>query len=203
MGAGNVDVEGLGGGADAADDFAGPKRWAKERDPAIFEVADGAEKVALVSGLVGVDPALREVAFKGCVRRFRGGAGAYAEGFVLEAFEQLEELGLTGLRQDEAAAGSFAVVDFSRFTKFLNAIDVAEEVDDVMLVVGESGEDSRPNFGGLLAANRFAVLGLDEFETNGFDAVAEVHGFDIQRKGRKLERIRRRAGRKTHSMDSA
>ena len=182
----DVDVEGLDGGADATDDFAGPEWGAEERDPTVFEVADSAENVTFVGGLVGVDATLGKFTLDGGVRSSVGGAGADAEGFSLEAFEELEELGLARLWKYDAAASGIAIVDLSRFAKFLDAIDVAEEVDDVMLILREGGEDGGPDFGALLAANRFAIFCFDEFEADRFYAFAKGHGLDVEGKGRKF-----------------
>ena len=100
VGPGEVNIEGLDCGADAADDFAGPEFGAEEGDPAVFWFADGAEKVSLVGGLVGVYAAFGEVAFERAVGGFGGSAGADAESLALEALEELEQLTLTRPRQN-------------------------------------------------------------------------------------------------------
>ena len=51
---GEVDIEGLGGGASAADDFAGPESRAEEGYPGIFQFTYSTEEVTLVSGLISV-----------------------------------------------------------------------------------------------------------------------------------------------------
>src|SRR6266481_7657650 len=58
VGPGNVDVKWLNRRPHPADDFAGPERLAQQRHPAVFRLANGAKRVAGVSRLVRVQPAL-------------------------------------------------------------------------------------------------------------------------------------------------
>jgi hypothetical protein len=105
--------------------------------------------------------------------------------------------------KNEATAAGFAIVDLPHFAKVLHAIDVAEKIDDVVFVMREGREDGGPDFGGLFAANGFAIFCFDEFEADGFHAVAEVQRFNVQRKGGKFQSVRRGARRETHSSVSA
>src|ERR1700756_5356701 len=79
LGAGDVDVEALHGGADTADDFGGPECFAEQRHPAVFGLADGAKSVTFVRGLVRIEAAPREFGFDHGVRPFDCGAGAHSE----------------------------------------------------------------------------------------------------------------------------
>src|SRR5260370_40929499 len=60
----DIDIESLRGGAPAANHFAGPDIFAKQRDPAIFKFAHGAKKISLVGRLIGLETLLRKVSGK-------------------------------------------------------------------------------------------------------------------------------------------
>src|SRR5580704_11429701 len=64
----DVDIERQHGGPGTAYDFAGPERGAEQRYPAVFRLAHGTEKVAIVGELVCVDASPREVAFQRRIR---------------------------------------------------------------------------------------------------------------------------------------
>lgn len=87
---GDVYVEGLDRGTYATYRLASPQRRAKQRNPAVFWFAYGAEKVALVSRLVGIHAALRKVAFKRAIGIFRRGSRANSKGFAFEPLEKLK-----------------------------------------------------------------------------------------------------------------
>src|SRR6266702_7900761 len=162
----NVDVKWLNRRPQPADDFAGPKRIAQERYPAVFRLANRAKRVAVVGRLVGVHTALGKVAFERRIGGLRCRPGSNAERLSFEAFKDLPQLLLIGLRQHEAALCRLAQGNLPRFAKLSYPLDVAEKIDDVRFVSRKSREDRRPDLRRILAPQRLAVFRFEQFEAH-------------------------------------
>jgi len=186
LGAGDIDVEGLKSRADAADEFAGPEGSAEQCDPAVAGLADGAKGVAWIGRLVGVQTAVGELSFEIGIFVLCGGTNAKAEGFGFEAGEQLTEEFEGRLGNDQATGGGFAAGDAVRCAKIADALEVAKEIHDEGFRRGKSEQGRGPDGSGFGTAEGFAAFGFDEFEANGLDPRAEVHGLDVEGIGRKI-----------------
>jgi len=170
------------GGADAANDFAGPEFFGEEDEGAIFEIADGAEKVAGEGFVVGVDAVAGEFTFEGSIAGCERGAGAGAERLVLKAIEESFESGLLGRRNDERMLGGVAEGDLVAGAVVAKAIEVAEEIERPRVGGGGGDKDAGPDGRGAGAADRLAVLaGFGEIEADGADVVAEVERLDVKK----------------------
>src|SRR5215469_15200816 len=166
LGPGDVDIERLQDRTHTADDFARPKSLAEDRNPAFGGFADGAEGVARVGGFVGIQAAFGKLAFEGGVA-FGRRSGAQAEGFGLKACDELLE-NLDGrLRDNQAAPGGLAESDMLRDAKVAHPVEMAEEIDCVVLLGGQGREKRRPDASGVLTGERLATFRFDELKPDG------------------------------------
>jgi hypothetical protein len=178
--AGDIDIERLKSGADAADDLGRPEGIAEDGDPAIAGFADRTKSVPGIGGLVGVQATTGEFGFERWILTLRGGSNAKAESFRFETEEQGAEDLDRGLGNHEATRGGLAVSDVVRIAEVANAIEVAEEIEDTGIRRGKSEQCGGPDRGGFGAADGFAAFGFDEFEAEGFNVSAELQGLDVQ-----------------------
>src|SRR5882762_7722418 len=87
----NVDVKRLNRRPHPADDFAGPERFAQQRHPAVFRLANGAKRVARVDRLVRIQPALRQGARERGIGGLRRRACSNAKCFAFESSKNLPQ----------------------------------------------------------------------------------------------------------------
>src|ERR1700757_1540008 len=184
--ASDVDIKGLQCGASAPNDFAWPERLAEYGNPAVGRFTDGTERVAGVSRLIGVQAAAGEIAFEGLVFLPGGRANTQAKSFRFEACEQLANDLEGRSRNDQTAGSRFAERDVVCLAEFTDALEMAEEIEGERFRGGKSKQRGGPDSGGFGAAERLAAFGFDEFEANGLDAGAEVHGLNIEGVRRKI-----------------
>src|SRR5689334_7165158 len=96
----------------APDGFAGPKPFAQNSEPAVFQFANHAKSITRVRGLVRVQTAPGEVALELGVGGQNRLARAQPERFAFESVDQLAHLFLARLWDDDATAGCFAKFNF-------------------------------------------------------------------------------------------
>src|SRR5215472_2426805 len=123
----NVDVKPLNCRPQSPDDFARPERYAQNRDPAIFRLANDAERIARVSLLVSVQAAFGKITFQSRVRRSCSTTRAEAKSFACEALEQLPQLFRTWRRNYDAAFRRFPPFNLTQPAEFSHAVEVAEK----------------------------------------------------------------------------
>src|SRR5713101_4413557 len=202
---GDIDVELLCRGTNAADDLGGPEGFAEQGHPAVFGFADGAKSVASILGLVGIEPAPRKLFFQSGVAALHRTASANTKSLALKVLEEFLELRFAGPREHQAALGGFPELNFVQLAEFADAIEMAEEIDHKEFIDRQRRENRGPNHSRVLAANRFAALRLQEFESNGFDVTAEIQRFYVHREWRQFQRagVEPWLARRAHTSDSA
>src|SRR6266403_2355483 len=176
-------------GAHAANHFAAPEGLAKYCDPAVLKFADRAKRVALVSGLIRVQPTLRKFAGERSVFFLHSNASTKPKRFCFEALKNLLQLFLSRLRNHHTARTGVAKGDLLCRAEIADTIEVTIEINDEGLVAREQRKNRRPELRGLFSANRFAAFGFQDFHADGFDVHSEVERFHIQRKLGKIESI--------------
>src|SRR5882757_6283904 len=176
----DIDIERLRGGAHAANHFAGPDIFAKQRDPAIFKLAHGAKRISLVGRLIGVEAVLRKFAGKRHIVGIYAVSRANAESFRFEAFEELLQLFLRWLRNHDAARTRFAESNLLRQAEIADSFQMAEKIEHKGLACGEQRKNRRPEIRGLLSAHWFAAFCLQDFQAHRFHVCAEIERLHIQ-----------------------
>src|SRR5258708_24548799 len=86
------------------------------------------------------------------------------------------------LRNHDAARASLAKRDLLCCAEIADTIEVPEKIQNEWLIGHQQRENRRPEIGGLLAVNRFAALGFQNFQANRLDVSAQIQRSDIQRK---------------------
>ena len=125
----NVYVKFLQCRANATDNLGGPKRLAEQSGPTVFWIANRAEGITGVCGLIGVEAVARKGFLEFGIATLRRTAGTDSESFALKALKELFELRFAGLRKNQAALGRVAVVNFMKLAEFADAIEMAEEIN--------------------------------------------------------------------------
>ena len=173
----DFDVEAVKGGPGPADDFAGPALLTQQNEGAILKIADGTEKILGESGVVGVDATAGEFAFEfGVVSNTR--TGARAEGFILKTVNKfLQSVDVRRGNYDTALIG-VAIGDGVAVAKGVDAVEMAEKVENPRFGCGRGDEDARPDFGGVGAARRFTIfIRFGQFEADGANVRTEIERF--------------------------
>src|SRR5579859_1670217 len=198
----NVDVKSLDRRSNPPDNLARPQTVAQNGYPTIFRLADRAKCVARIGLLIGVQAALRKVAFPRSIGGLRCVSRADAEGFSLETLEALPQLFDARRGHSDAALRSFPPIEFVRSTELSNAIQVAEEIHGKRFLGRQSRKDLSPNLRAFISTHWLAVLGFDQFHPHGLHFVAEVQRLHVQGIGRQLEGAAAHS-RGAHSSSSA
>src|SRR4029077_2790357 len=200
LGPRQVDIKRLQRRPDAAHDFAGPQLVAKQRHPAVLRFADRAKCIARVSRLVCVEPAMRQFILQDGILLLCLGSCAHPESLLLKTLEHQTQLFLRGLREHQAPAGCFPEHHTVQFAEFANSLQVAEEIDHQAFLRRQWREGRAPDLRRDWAAQRFATLGLQQFQSDGLCIVAELHRLNIQGIGRQVWRDHFRRQRHSSSM---